>query len=91
MDRGPGPRRGQGTSTAAPVTRPPRRSSRARFASASGYGRTSWSLLGAFAAYQHGIVHDYGLLAAGIVTAALVLLQRRGEPTQRAGAALYGR
>ena len=45
----------------------------------------AWSLLGAMAAYQHGIVQDYGLLAAGIVTAALVLAQRR--PTRVAGGA----
>lgn len=37
----------------------------------------AWSLLGAVAAYRHGIVQDYGLLVAGLVATPLVVWTRR--------------
>lgn len=37
----------------------------------------AWSVLGAFAAAQHGIVQDYGLPAAALAGTALILWRRR--------------
>ncbi|HEU0014122.1 MAG TPA: DUF6064 family protein [Longimicrobium sp.] len=47
----------------------------------------AWSLLGASAAYQHGIVQDYGLLAAGAVATTLIL-RRNARPHRASAAAL---
>lgn len=40
----------------------------------------AWSLLGVSAALSFGITEDYGLLAAGVVTAALALWRKRSSP-----------
>lgn len=49
----------------------------------------AWSLLGASAAYSHGIAQDYGLLAAAAAATALVLREhrreRRAAPAQMGG------
>lgn len=48
----------------------------------------AWSLLGAFAAHQHGIVQDYGLPAAGAAGTALILWTRRTGRAPGGGAVL---